>query len=552
MKSTLRVFFMTSLSIDLAVRLAAICTLSGFLTACALSGGVAGSSLQQQGTIKRAKVLFTMHWASPSSLIMKRHRDYVPATARSVSVSVNGGRAEYLNAPATTLAVDAAVGTDVFAFTTYDEQNGQGNQLSRASVTQYIIAGIANTVNAVLNGVIASLSISIANPNPPAGSAASEVLSITAFDADGNVIVGPDDYSTAIKLSIGDPANSGTLSLSTTAISTPGVPATLSYNGGTLMTASVTVAATGVASQSATFAPRPTVYEYSLPTAGNLPQWIAAGPDGNMWFTENPGNAIANITPTGVVTQFSVPTAGANPQGIIAGSNGQLWFTEFNTSKIGEVSTGGAFQEFKTSFGADGPLLLVDRGDGNAWFTGFGGNHVSFQSESSAAAAGIAVPTANSKPYGIATAPDNNIYFSESATDKIGRLANVSGPITEKALIVGSTPEGMVRGPDGNVWFTEAGTSKIAKLVPSSFTVTAEYPTLVPNAQPVGITIGADGALWFTEAGADRIGRVTTAGVVSEYPTPTTGLGLKGIAAGPDGSIWFCESLAGRIGRLVY
>src|SRR3954469_8907745 len=38
---------------------------------------------------------------------------------------------------------------------------------------------------------------------------------------------------------------------------------------------------------------------------GATPYGIAAGPDGNLWFTEFNGNRVARITPAGVVTEFS-------------------------------------------------------------------------------------------------------------------------------------------------------------------------------------------------------------------------------------------------------
>ena len=97
--------------------------------AAGCSGGGGGTSAtpptaaqQNKGT---ASVTFTMHWGTGTSTIARKPR-YVPATARSVSVSVNGGTPQYLNAPATTIVIDAPVGTDTFVFQTYDEQNGQG------------------------------------------------------------------------------------------------------------------------------------------------------------------------------------------------------------------------------------------------------------------------------------------------------------------------------------------------------------------------------------------------------------------------------------------
>ena len=58
-----------------------------------------------------ASVAFTMHWPSSTSqtqsALTSRTPQYVPLTARSVSVTVNGGTPQYLNAPASTLAIDA-------------------------------------------------------------------------------------------------------------------------------------------------------------------------------------------------------------------------------------------------------------------------------------------------------------------------------------------------------------------------------------------------------------------------------------------------------------
>ena len=449
-----------------------------------------------------------------------------------------------------------SVGTDTFVFATYDEQNGQGNVLSRASVTQNIVLGGANAVSATLNGVVSALALTLSNAAPNAGVPATVNVNVSAKDADGNIIVGPGDYSTPIKLTISDPAGSGTLSLSTATIPNAAATSTLTYNGGTLSSASIAANGTGVPSVTTTFAPIPTFYQFSIPVAANKPQWIAPGADGNMWFTESPGNAVARITPAGVVTEFPVPTALANPQGITGASDGNLWFTEFGASKIAKITSTGTITEFSTLFASDAPLQLVDRGDGNVWYTGNAGNHVGFQGLTSGVAGETTIPTASSQPYGIAAAPDLNLYFTESGVDKIGRIANLFNTITEISLTAGTVPAQIILGPDGNAWFTESGTSKIGRLSPNSFSVTGEFPTLTANATPTGLTKGADGALWFTENGQDKIGRITTGGTVTEYSSPVTGLALKGIASAPDGSIWFCEPGSGlnpgRIGRLVY
>jgi virginiamycin B lyase len=557
-------------------RLVAAVAIAVLAAGCSGGGGSSPATPgvpQQQPSKGTASVTFTMKWNDTTTQTARRSPRYVPATARSVSVTVNGGTPQYLNAPASTIVIDAPVGTDTFAFATYDDQNGQGNVLSRASVTKAIVLGAANTVTAVLNGVIVSLTISLSNPSPNAGVPATVNVNASAKDADGNTIVGPGDYSTPIRLSLADDTNSGTLSLSTTTLPNSATTATLTYNGGTLNSglpdgpvAFVVARATGISTQAAAFTPTPTFYQFSIPVAANRPQWIAAGSDGNMWFTEFPGNTVAKITPAGVVTECpAIPSAASNPQGIIGASDGNLWFTEFAASKITRVTTACAYTEFATLFAADGPQLLTDRGDGNIWFTGFTGNHVGFQGITSGVSGETTVPTPNSHPFGIAPAPDLNLYFTENAVDQLGRIPMLFGAITEVPLATGSAPSQIVRGPATEstcggpcMWFTEFGTSRVARLNPAGWPAPTvdEFPTTTASSNPLGITAGKDGALWVTESGLDKIGRVSVNGTVSEYTSPVTGLGLKGIAVAPDGSIWFAESGTGlnpgRVGKLVY
>src|ERR1051326_1626975 len=79
------------------------------------------------------------------------------------------------------------------------------------------------------------------------------------------------------------------------------------------------------------------ITEYPVTTSGSLPYGITAGPDGNIWFTENGANKIGKITPNGVVTEYPIPTAGSSPTDITAGSDNALWFTEYNGQQIGRI-----------------------------------------------------------------------------------------------------------------------------------------------------------------------------------------------------------------------
>jgi streptogramin lyase len=491
-----------------------------------------------------ANVTFTMHWTmgSTGTSASARRPQYVPATARSVGISVNGSTPQFLNSPATTLAISAPAGVDTFTIQTFDEQNGVGNVLSKANITQTVVVDTANVLSATLNGVIASLKISLGSTFK-AGTAATASVNVAALDADGNTIVGPGDYSSPIQLSIVDPASSGTLSLDSALIQTPGQTSpTLSYSGETLVSASVVASASGVSTANAAVTPAPTIYEYPLTVHATA---ITRGPDGNMWFTAYSANKVGYITPGGNATEYDVPTSNAGPDSITAGSDGALWFTENTASQIGRIPMSGPITEVPTAVGNDHPSAITDGHDGLVWYGGNSG--ITYLSETTGATGHLAT-SFTPDIRGIVRASDQNLYFTEYA----GKLGQVTTLYTLSESIAGGNPIGIVFGPDGNLWYCNSFSSAIVKLAPGSSAPLKTFLTPTLFSQPGGITVGSDGALWFTEGTGNAIGRITTSGAITEYPVPTSGAGPDAIATGPDGSIWFTESSYSKIGRLVY
>src|SRR4029077_9616449 len=82
-----------------------------------------------------------------------------------------------------------------------------------------------------------------------------------------------------------------------------------------------------------------TVSEFAVPTANSQPGSLAAGPDGNVWFTEQNGNKIGRMSPAGaILDEFTIPTPNGGPGAIAAGPDQALWFTERQTNQIGRVA----------------------------------------------------------------------------------------------------------------------------------------------------------------------------------------------------------------------
>jgi streptogramin lyase len=289
------------------------------------------------------------------------------------------------------------------------------------------------------------------------------------------------------------------------------------------------------------------VTEFPVLTATSQPAFMAAGPDGNLWFTEFVGNNIGRITTAGVVAEFPILTASSGPYEIAVGPDGNLWFAEFNANNIGRITPAGVVTEFPIPTVSSTPFGITAGPDGNLWFTETIGDSIG-----RITGAGVIKEFplgANTRPYGIATGPDGNLWFAELVKNKIGRMTT-AGVVTEFSVPTAmSEPYAIIVGPDGNLWFTEFHGGKIGRITTAG-SIT-EFP--VPTASPIlaGITAGPDGNLWFADDTANKIGRIATAGVITEFSALTATSGLAGIAAGPDGNLWFAEYNANNIGRIT-
>ena len=363
--------------------------------------------------------------------------------------------------------------------------------------------------------------------------------------------------------------------------------------------------------------------EYAVPTANAVPYSIASGgpADPSLYFTEYGGGKLGRIATTGTITEAPVTDANGTPiansplrdlaydplgssfytsQGnakqvglfqagdffqYVPFQPGQfrptasapdsdnwgvafdrslqstaIYFTESDAGKIAvyETSTRAGFvtHEYPLAAGSK-PLFIVQGPDGGFWFTESGTDKIGRIDATTRAITEYALPTPDSKPWGIA-ASANTIYFTESAGNKIGRItfANNKPTITEIALPNGGTPQGITIGDHGQVWFTEESGNRLG-LYYGDATVTPPYifsaAVTVPAAgfEPLGLTGTPDGNLYFyaynNQSNTDGLGRIPTGNPqnVAFFPYSSPGGGLIGygnvggwIATGGDGSIW--------------
>jgi virginiamycin B lyase len=509
------------------------------------------------------------------------HPEYVPATTKSMTVTVAGVPTQIFNlTPSSTGCFPTAgyvtcsdtaffpTGKQTITIALYDQTGGTGNVLSQASESVNVAVGAITNVAITLDGVPVTAQVLLdgsSGDRVPKAVATSVPVTVIAYDADQNIIMTPGTYASPITLRDSDAT--GATTLSAKSVKRPGEKLTLSYNGNTLSSAAITPSIHGAADSAgaATLTvvaklTNLTLTEYDTPTGYSEPESITEGPDDAMWFVEDSTQKIGRIASGGTMTEYDIPNPPSQnnpfPVGITTGPDNALWFTESCGNKIGRITTQGAITEYSlekpVGLGGTYPEEIVTGSDGALWFTQNAADLIG-RITTQGVVAEYSVPTTGSFPYAITAGPDGALWFTECQGNKIGRITT-AGTISEYSIPTASSePSGIATGPDGALWFTESTTGKIGRITTSG-TIT-EYTVDVPAstfASPLGITLGSDGSMWFTDYYTGGVGRITTFGSNSEFfATNNNQVNPFGIAAGQGGTLWITQWGSSQIGEIT-
>jgi streptogramin lyase len=313
----------------------------------------------------------------------------------------------------------------------------------------------------------------------------------------------------------------------------------------------VSVTAPSTANATATFAatvrPTSTITEHLVNTSAYLGGITSF--NGALWFADQGTSSIGVCTTTFGVTEYPVRGNMDAPNAVAAGSNGDLWFTAGDQNYVADMTTTGTVPSENSPPAANSfPSALAPGSDGNMWMVQAAG-YVSSIAPGSFAISQYTV--AGGSLYGIAAGADGNLWFTDSGNNAIRTINPSTHAISSYPIPTGSSgPEGICAGPDSNLWFVESNGNNIGRINLSTHVVT-EFPIPTASAEPFAIASGPDGNLWFTEEGLSRIGRVTPTGAFTEFPVPTFGSNVLGITGGPDGNVWFTEQSGQNVCRLT-
>jgi streptogramin lyase len=269
------------------------------------------------------------------------------------------------------------------------------------------------------------------------------------------------------------------------------------------------------------------IAEFPIPTSNASPLGIAVGPDGQLWFAEAgcPDNAVLSCTGaigrmsvSGSAAEFPLPTPNSDPVFITAGPDGNLWFVEQpdivteprTASHVARITTGGEVAEFplptdsrvrqfsdRIVTGSDGSLWFASLGDLDR-ITTDGALTTVFQLSFSIGIIGT-----------LTVGPDRDLWFSEleyaggmpTGRVKLGRVS-ATGAVTEYPL-PDHAAFGLVAGPDGQLWFVEGGSGRLGWISPDGFADVCELGSAIRSG-----CVGPDGAFWFLGATSNKVYRI--------------------------------------------
>ncbi|HEY6738555.1 MAG TPA: hypothetical protein VI076_06860, partial [Actinopolymorphaceae bacterium] len=171
------------------------------------------------------------------------------------------------------------------------------------------------------------------------------------------------------------------------------------------------------------------IVEYPVGDRGDGFAGLAFGPDGNLWVGRRHTNQIDRVTPDGDVTRFSLPSSlrgrQQGVQSIVAGPDDALWFVAGQS--LGRLTVDGGIDLVTVRPKRLGRLGIHD----------------------------LAVT-------------DDAVWFSVPHAGVVGRIdpENHTGTVdvTEYHVGTGSRPTALAAGVDGDVWFVDSATGTLGRI----------------------------------------------------------------------------------------
>ena len=262
------------------------------------------------------------------------------------------------------------------------------------------------------------------------------------------------------------------------------------------------------------------VTEFPIPTASSFPYGIAAGPDGNLWFTEISGRQQDRPDHHGRRRhRVPHPHGRQQPSGHRRRPGRQPLVHRINANQIGRITTAGVDHGVPRSHAGQRTVPVIAAGpDGNLWFTENAANKIG-RITTAGVVTEFPIPTASqlaltgSRP--ARTATSGSPKSAASPTRSAGSRRPASSPSSPSqrpsATLKASRRARTATSGSPNTTPTRSGGSRPPASSPSS-------PSPLPAAAPTGSRPARTATSGSPSEAGNQIGRITPAGVDHRVP----------------------------------
>lgn len=318
-----------------------------------------------------------------------------------------------------------------------------------------------------------------------------------------------------------------------------------------LLTAAAGVALFGCGHGSATAAAPQSVVRLFQ---GAEPERLLRTADGSLWATETNRAELVRVLPGGKVRRYRLPALESSIAYITEGPDGMVWLS--GSGELFRVEPeSGSVAVVKGTGSAGNPTLgstgaLTSGPEGALWYTSEGTPDRIVRITPGGKVTGFALSGSEGAAMtGIAYGADEALWFTQGSSfyneklhDAIGRI-DADGHFTRWPLPDrDGYPTRIVAGPGGDLWFTEEASDRIGRI--STAGKIKEF-ALPPGVSPTGLTVSG-GQVWFSTA--HKIGRVARDGRISEWRIDGA-VEITDIAPDPPRGVWLADGGADVLRR---
>jgi virginiamycin B lyase len=286
---------------------------------------------------------------------------------------------------------------------------------------------------------------------------------------------------------------------------------------------------------------------------GARPHDVAPAPDGTVWYTGQGAGHLGRLDPkTGKVDVIPLGQASA-PHGVIVGPDGAAWVTDSGLNA--NVRVDPKTREVKVfPLPADFPNANLNTGTfdkkGIYWFTGQNGVYGRVNPSTGKTDAWKA-PRGRG-PYGIATAPNGDVWYVSLAGDHLARIDTVTG----EASIVepprkGVGPRRIWADSKGDLWVSLWHSGEVGRYDPASRSWKT-WPINNARSGAYSVYVDEKDKVWLTDFMANAIVRFDPATEKFEsFPSNKRGASVRQML-GRRGEAWGAESGTDRLVVVKY